>query len=51
MTQAVARMVVVGRPELGLDEMLVAHWLVRLIISSARLGSARLNFLRAEPTS
>jgi hypothetical protein len=29
---------------LGLDEMLVARWLARFIVSSARLGSACLNF-------
>jgi hypothetical protein len=29
---------------LGLDEMLVARWLARFMVSSARLGSARLNF-------
>jgi hypothetical protein len=29
---------------LGLDEMLVARWLARFMISSARLGSIRLNF-------
>jgi hypothetical protein len=28
----------------GLDEMLVARWLARFMVSSARLGSARLNF-------
>jgi hypothetical protein len=30
--------------QVGLDEMLVARWLARFMISSARLGSARLNF-------
>jgi hypothetical protein len=30
---------------LGLDEMLVARWLARFMVSSARLGSARLNFV------
>jgi hypothetical protein len=29
---------------LGLYEMLVARWLARFMVSSARLGSARLNF-------
>jgi hypothetical protein len=29
---------------IGLDEMLVARWLARFMDSSARLGSARLNF-------
>jgi hypothetical protein len=28
----------------GLDEILVAHWLARFMVSSARLRSARLNF-------
>jgi hypothetical protein len=28
----------------GLDEMLVAHWLTRIMVGSDRLGSARLNF-------
>jgi hypothetical protein len=28
----------------GLDKMLVARWLARFRVSSARLGSARLNF-------
>jgi hypothetical protein len=28
----------------GLDEMLVARWLARFMVSSTRLGSARLNF-------
>jgi hypothetical protein len=30
---------------LGLDKMLVARWLARFMVSSARLGSARLNFV------
>jgi hypothetical protein len=30
--------------KLGLDKMLVARWLARFRVSSARLGSARLNF-------
>jgi hypothetical protein len=29
----------------GLDKMLVARWLARFVVSSARLGSARLNFV------
>jgi hypothetical protein len=29
---------------IGLDEILVARWLARFMVSSARLGSARLNF-------
>jgi hypothetical protein len=29
---------------IGLDEILVARWLARFVVSSARLGSARLNF-------
>jgi hypothetical protein len=33
-----------GAPEVGLDKMLVARWLARFRVSSARLGSARLNF-------
>jgi hypothetical protein len=28
----------------GLDEMLVARWLARFMASSARIGSAHLNF-------
>jgi hypothetical protein len=28
----------------GLDKMLMAHWLARFMVSSTRLGSARLNF-------
>ena len=32
------------RVRLGLDEMFVARWLARFMVSSARLGSARLNF-------
>jgi hypothetical protein len=31
--------------EIGLDKMLVAHWLARFMVSSAWLGSARLNFV------
>jgi hypothetical protein len=31
----------------GLDEMLVARWFARFMVSSARLGFARLNFLRS----
>jgi hypothetical protein len=38
------RPILIARPRLGLDEMLVAHWLARFMASSARLGSARLNF-------
>jgi hypothetical protein len=30
--------------DIGLDEMLVARWLARFMVSLARLGSARLNF-------
>jgi hypothetical protein len=30
--------------QVGLDEILVARWLARFVVSSARLGSARLNF-------
>jgi hypothetical protein len=33
-----------GARGLGLDEMLVARWLARFMVSSARLRSARLNF-------
>jgi hypothetical protein len=29
----------------GLDKMLVARWLARFVVSSARLGSTRLNFV------
>jgi hypothetical protein len=32
------------QPWVRLDEMLVARWLARFMISSARLGSAHLNF-------
>jgi hypothetical protein len=32
------------KSRLGLDEMLVARWLAQFMVSSARLGSARLNF-------
>jgi hypothetical protein len=31
-------------PWIGLDEILVARWLARLVACSARLGSDRLNF-------
>jgi hypothetical protein len=34
-----------GESQLGLDKMLVARWLARFMVSSARLGSARLNFV------
>jgi hypothetical protein len=49
MTQPVARMVVVGPPELGLDEMLVARWLARFMVSgSSRIGSFEFFTSRAD---
>jgi hypothetical protein len=38
-------MINVTHVSLGLDEMLVARWLARFMVSSAQLGSVRLNFL------
>jgi hypothetical protein len=37
--------------KVGLDEMLVARWLARFMVSSARLGSARLNSLTSQLAS
>jgi hypothetical protein len=42
--EAEYRVVANGVAEVGLDEMLVARWLARFMVSSTRLRSARLNF-------